>query len=269
VVLQLVIPARNEAGRLPATLDALRAHVSGAGTPGVVEVVVVDNASTDDTARVAARAHTRVLPVRVLRCDVPGKGAAVRAGMAATTADVVGFMDADGATHLAALDDGLALLAAGADVALGSRAVPGSVTNERHSRVRVSGARLYRWCTRRVAPGVADTQCGFKLFRGDLGRDLFAALRSTGFSFDVEVIGRAQRVGAQVVEFPVTWDDVPGSSFDPLRHGASAFYELAAIARRFDSSRSSALAEVVVMPRRPAPRPGPGPVVTLAPAAEA
>lgn len=258
--MQLVIPARDEASRLPKTLDALRAHVLAAGeSPAALEVIVVDNGSSDDTARLALAASTPAMPVRVVRVETPGKGAAVRGGILETTAEVVAFMDADGATHLDALNDGMRIIAAGADVAVGSRAVPGAVTTERHSWARVLGARLYRRCTRQVAPGIADTQCGFKLFRGDLARAVFGDLVTTGFSFDVELLARAQRRGARIVEFPVTWDDVPGSTFDPFTHGASAFWELALIARRV--RQSSDTAEVaVLLPRTPP---------ALAPAAEA
>jgi dolichyl-phosphate beta-glucosyltransferase len=256
--MQLVIPARNEAARLPRTLEALRAHVLAAGeSPAALEVIVVDNGSTDDTARVAAAAHTAAMPVRVVRCDTLGKGAAVREGIRHTTGDLVGYMDADGATHLEALQDAVRVIDKGADVAVGSRAVPGAVTTERHSPVRVRGAALYRRCTQQVAPGIADTQCGFKVLRGDLARVIFADLRCAGFSFDVEVLARAQQRGARVVEFPVTWDDVPGSTFQPARHGAFAFWELAVISRRLRSQ--PAVADVTVLPVAP----------PLAPAAEA
>ena len=238
----------------------MRAHVLASPSLRGLEVIVVDNGSTDDTARLAAAAHSAELPVQVVRCDVRGKGAAVRAGMLRTTHDVVGFMDADGATHLDALDDAVRIIGAGADVAVGSRAVAGSVTTERHSGVRVRGAALYRRCTREVAPGINDTQCGFKVFRGDLAREVFANLVATGFSFDVEVIGRAQRRNATVVEFPVTWDDVPGSTFTPVLHGASAFWDLAVIARRLKREPRAGI--VTVLPRAtPAPGPDLAPVV--------
>jgi dolichyl-phosphate beta-glucosyltransferase len=264
--MQLVIPARNEASRLPGTLEALRAYALAAGeSPGALEVIVVDNGSTDDTARLAAAAHSPAMPVRVVRCDIRGKGAAVREGVRHTTAAWVGFMDADGATHLDALQDALRLLERGADVAVGSRAVLGSVTTERHSGVRVLGARLYRRCARELAPGIADTQCGFKVFRGDLARSVFADLVATGFSFDVEILGRAQRAGARVVEFPVTWHDVPGSTFLPMWHGASTFWELAVIARRLRNSPSVGQVTPLVTPLA---RPVPAPPVDLAPVVE-
>ncbi len=231
--MQLIIPAYNEQARLPHTLAALRTYLlSARESAGPVEVIVVDNASTDDTAEVARAASSKAMPVRVVACETKGKGAAVRAGMAYTTADVVGFMDADCATDLVALVEGNRLLAAGADVAIASRAVAGSITTERHSRARAWGAALYRRCTQRIAPGIADTQCGFKLFRGDLARRVFADTGSDGFSFDVEVLGRAQRRGARIVEFPAVWEDVPGSTFVPMWHGASTFWELAMIARK-------------------------------------
>ena len=109
--MQLIIPAFNEQNRLPSTLQSLRAYVlSTAGLPHPpLEVLVVDNGSTDRTAECALAMSTPAMPVRVLHCAEPGKGAAVRAGVAASTADVVGFMDADGANakEFATNDNGL------------------------------------------------------------------------------------------------------------------------------------------------------------------
>ena len=140
------------------------------------------------------------MPVRVVYCAVRGKGAAVRAGISVTDADVVGFMDADGATSLNALTAAMHVIEAGAHVAVASRAVPESITWERHSRVRAMGASAYRRLTRTMVPGVFDTQCGFKLFRGDLAREVFSATRTRGFSFDVEVLARCAASGGRLVE---------------------------------------------------------------------
>lgn len=254
---QLVIPAYNEEGRLPATLKSLRAYaLSTAELPRPpLEVLVVDNASSDGTAAVAAAMDSPAMPVRVVRCDVRGKGAAVRAGVAVTSADVVGFMDADGTTAFSAFESAAAFLASGADVVIGSRSVEGAQTETRHIWVRSVGAALYRRGAARIVPGIGDTQCGFKILRGDLARDVFAACGTRGFSFDVEVLARCREQQAVVVEFPVVWADVPGSTFSPLRHGLRSFADLVAIAWRL--WRRPTVRTVAVKPLRPEP-----PVVT-------
>jgi glycosyltransferase involved in cell wall biosynthesis len=244
--MQLIIPAFNEERRLPGTLRALRAFVlSAAEGAGAVDVIVVDNASTDATAEVARSFDSAAMPVRVIHCATRGKGAAVRAGVAATTGDRVAFMDADGATHLDALVAAGKLLDEGVDVAIGSRALDASITIERHSKLRAVGAAAYRYLTRKVAPGITDTQCGFKMMRGDLARAVFAETRCNGFSFDVEIIGRFQRAGARVEEFAVVWVDVPGSTFVPARHGLASFAELGSIGWRLRSLETVPAPEVV------------------------
>lgn len=235
-MLQVIVPAYNEEARLPHTLRALRGYLlSATEFPSTVEVIVVDNASTDRTAEVARREDSPVMRVHVISCETPGKGAAVRAGLLSSTATSVAYMDADGATGFDALRTGLLLLDAGADVAVGSRAVPGSSTAARHSPLREWGAALYRRFTNAVVEGIHDTQCGLKVMRGDVARDLIAQCTTNGFSFDVELLARARRARASLIEFPVSWVDVPGSTFDPVRHGLWSFLEVAQIARRVRS----------------------------------
>ncbi len=263
-MLHIVIPAYNEEQRLPRTLRELRRHVHrGRGVLGRVEVTVVDNASTDRTAAVAREADTAALPVRVVRCPVRGKGAAVRAGLLALDAapdDVVGFMDADGATDLAALEEMWGRFALGADVVIGSRALSTSVAETRHRRVRTLGASCYRRMARRLVPGVADTQCGFKFLRAHLV--LAAAdLEAAGFSFDVELLVRLRAAGARIDEIAVTWTDVPGSTFRPARHGAGAFGELAGIAWRTRQLTSPVAGRATSVPGSRSPMPRPAAVV--------
>ncbi len=260
-MLQIVIPAYNEELRLPRTLRTLRRFLTDRRSMfGAVEVLVVDNDSTDRTAEVAHAVDSPAMPVRVIRCQRRGKGAAVRAGLLASDADLVAFMDADGATDLAALDAAWHRLRSGADVVIGSRGLDGSVADVRSCRTRTAGAACYRRLARRLVPSVADTQCGFKVICGELARSVAADLVAPGFSFDVELLVRLRAAGARIDEIPVTWTDVPGSTFVPARHGAGAFAELAAIAWRTRQLGAPVPGRATVGARSRSPMPLPAPV---------
>lgn len=239
--LEIVIPARNEARRLPAGLTQLCAAI--AAMPAGVEVVVVDNASDDRTGDIVREWPAGEVPVRLLRCDRPGKGAAVRAGLLATTAPYVGFCDADMATDPVSIAVAARLLQAGHPVVIGSRSLPGSDVEDRHTVIRRAGAAVFRAATRLIVPDVADTQCGFKFFHGEIARSAAARLRVTGFAFDVELIARCAQLGAAPVEIPVLWRDVSGSTFSVWRHSASSFAELALAWRALRSEPEPAIAE--------------------------
>jgi dolichyl-phosphate beta-glucosyltransferase len=225
--LEIVVPARNEESRLPASLARLCAKA--AELPGSVAIIVVDSASTDDTVGIVRRWPPGQVPVRLIRCTRPGKGVAVRAGLLASTAPYVGFCDADMAADLSAMDEAVKLLVDGRPLVLGSRAHPASVVEDRHSVFRKAGAAVFRAAARRIAPGVTDTQCGLKFFAGPVARAAAHNLRAQGFAFDIELIVRCRQLGAEPTEIPVRWQDVPGSTFSVWRHSLAAFIEVAAI----------------------------------------
>jgi dolichyl-phosphate beta-glucosyltransferase len=225
--LEIIVPARNEQARLPSGLAELCGKIR-ALAPGA-EVIVVDSASSDRTAAIARNWPAGPVPVRLVRCDRPGKGAAVRAGLLASRAPFVGFCDVDMATDLAALDDVLGHLRAGHQVVVGSRAHAAAVVEVRHSAVRKAGAAVFRALARVVVPGARDTQCGFKFFSGPLARRAATDLRATGFAFDIELLARCRQLGGELVEIPVNWRDMPGSTFSVRRHSLSAFAEIGAI----------------------------------------
>ena len=225
--LEIVVPARNEEGRLPAGLARLCAKA--AELPGSVAIIVVDSASTDDTAGIVRRWPPGQIPVRLISCTWPGKGAAVRAGLLASTAPYEGFCDADMAADLSAVDEAMELLLDGRPLVLGSRAHPASIVEDRHSLFRKAGAAVFRAAARRIVPGVTDTQCGLKFFAGPVARAAAYNLRAPGFAFDIELIARCQQLGAEPTEIPVRWQDVPGSTFSVWRHSLAAFIEVAAI----------------------------------------
>jgi glycosyltransferase involved in cell wall biosynthesis len=211
--LSIVIPAYDEAARLPGTLRALCEVFGGSGA----EVVVADDGSRDETAAIARAASCPELPITVVALpENRGKGAAVRAGVAATTGDVVLNMDADLATDLAGVDAFLARLD-DADVVVGSRAVPGSRVHDTTALRKLMG-RTFNGMVRIVTRlDVHDSQCGFKAFRGDTARLLFALSEIDGFAFDPEVLVMARILGCRIVEVPVDWTAVDGSSVRPLR----------------------------------------------------
>jgi glycosyltransferase involved in cell wall biosynthesis len=227
VSIEIIVPAHNEARRLPAGLATLCRKAAQLPLP--TGILVVDSASSDGTADVVRDWPEGPVPVRLLRSDQPGKGRAVRLGLLATRAPFVGFCDADMATDLSALDVTIGLLTEGQPLVIGSRAVDGSVVEERHSAVRRLGAAAFRALARRVLPDATDTQCGFKFFSGPLARAAALPLRTGGFAFDIELIAICQRLGAPPTEIPVSWRDVPGSTFSVSHHSAATLREVALI----------------------------------------
>jgi dolichyl-phosphate beta-glucosyltransferase len=225
--IEVVVPARNEADRLPAGLAALCEKV--AALPLRTAILVVDSASTDITGDIVRGWPAGPVPVGLLSCEQPGKGVAVRAGLLATTAPFVGFCDADMATDLSAIDAAVRLLAAGHQVVIGSRGLDASVVEVRSSVARRAGAAAFRVMARRVVPSATDTQCGFKFFSGPLVRAAARQLRTTGFAFDVELLANCLRLGATVTEIPVHWRDMAGSTFSVRRHSVEAFCDIASI----------------------------------------
>jgi len=207
VELSVVIPAFNERRRLPATLKALRAHLDGRSADW--ELIVVDDGSTDGTGRLI-RAEARAEPrIRALHSPVNrGKGHAVRTGVRASRGRLVLFTDADLATPVEELDKLLSGVDAGFGAAIGSRS---GVRRHplRELPARIGGALIRAT----LVPGLADTQCGFKLFDGHRARAAFEMSRIDGWGFDVEILCLFARFGWPVTEVPVRWSHQPGSKF--------------------------------------------------------
>lgn len=232
----VVIPAFNEARRLPRYLAEIVAYFDGRDEP--YEVLVADDGSTDGTAEAVAAIIRSHPIVKILRHDRnEGKGAAVRRGMLAAHGRYRLFADADGATPIVELKRLEAALMAGAQVAIGSRAMSDpsvAVVTRRH---RVLAGRAFSWIVQRLGvSGVADSQCGFKAFTGAAAKDLFARLRTSGFGFDVELLLLARAAGYRVTEVPVNWTDQPGSKVRILSNGPGMLRQI--VAARFRLGRS-------------------------------
>src|SRR2546425_4204651 len=228
----VVIPAYNEVDRLPRYLDTVVAYFDGRGAP--YEVIVVDDGSTDDTAQVVERMTRHHPEVRLIRSGRnEGKGAAVRRGMLAARGDWRLFADADGATPIAEIKRLEAALAAGADIAIGSRGLSETSVSLQTRRHRVMAGRLFNWVVGRTGlRGIHDSQCGFKAFTANAADTLFSQITIEGFGFDVELLLRARRTGFKMVELAVNWADQPGSKSSVLRDGPSMMWQILRARRR-------------------------------------
>ncbi|MDP6507438.1 MAG: glycosyltransferase family 2 protein [Chloroflexota bacterium] len=224
--LSIVVPAYNESDRLPGTLAAIAEHYGNAAT--APEIILVDDGSDDDTLQLmeswcASRADAHAISI-----PHAGKAHAVRAGVERAGRDRVLFMDADLAVPLTEVPLLTTALDAGADIAIGSREIPGS-RRDAESLIRHSRGRLFNWFVSVfTVRGIKDTQCGFKAFATPVIRQLFQGSRlysqpptrlngPSVTAFDVELLFLAGRMGYSITEIPVQWRHVPGSKVDSLR----------------------------------------------------
>nr|WP_163552477.1 dolichyl-phosphate beta-glucosyltransferase [Candidatus Frankia alpina] len=243
VPVSVIIPAYNEAMRLPGSLPPL---VSMMHKIPDAEVILVDDGSTDGTAAVAEEHLAGIPGGRVLRLPWnSGKGAAVRAGVSVASGASIVFMDADGASDVNDLPLLLAALEY-AEVVLGSRRIGDGA-------VRSSGRRVGSWAFNQITRSlvsldVADTQCGFKAFRGQEAKLLFSLARSSGFGFDVEVLSIARSIGYRIAEVPIRWAEIPGGTFRVTRHTPAMIVDVVR-ARRYLGRAAPGL--VVSTPPRP------------------
>jgi len=233
--LSIVIPAYNESSRIRPTLLEAQEFATSSGQWHGVEVIVVCDGCTDDTEAVlrsCAMPGLRLISYPVNR----GKGYAVKTGILASRGRVVVFADADGATPIQEISQLAPFLTEGHDVAIGSRRVPGSrVTGVQPWQRRVLG-RFFALATQ-LALGldVADTQCGFKMFRGEVARSLFQDVHCVGFAFDLELLVLARARGLQVAEVGVEWHDRGQSTVSPWRDGLRMLGSLWMLRRHPDS----------------------------------
>lgn len=212
--LSVVIPAYNEKQRIVPTIGAFTAQLASTGVPW--ELIIADDGSTDET--VALVEMLQAENVRVLSTGRNGgKGAAVRRGVDVAGGELILFADADCSTPVDELAALTAAIEAGADLAVGSRSALGAEVEHRSAlrRLLTFGLRAIVRVGLRIP--VDDTQCGFKLFRKDVAKELFAAQTIDGFSFDLEILFLAARRRLRIAEVPVRWFDAPGSKVDTRR----------------------------------------------------
>jgi dolichyl-phosphate beta-glucosyltransferase len=236
--LDIVIPALNEERRIGKTIAAIADHVSGADFS--VRLLVVDNGSVDATVDVINRIGPAGLTIKVISCGRRGKGIAVRTGVLHSSASLVAYCDADLSTPPEAITHGMDLLRGGWEAVIGSRRCEGSSYEVPQGIVRQVGSRAFNRAASTLVGPIRDTQCGFKLFEGDLARRVFSDLKLHGFAFDVELVARLIRAQVRMVEMPVRWSNDSESTLRPVVDGARAFRDLVHAHRAV--SRDSAVA---------------------------
>jgi dolichyl-phosphate beta-glucosyltransferase len=232
VMLSIVIPAYNESGRIAETIHKVVEYLSL--QPYCSELILVDDGSTDKTVetvievwkKLAAAAYG--VEMRVLRNDRNrGKGFSTRHGMLIARGEWILFTDADLSSPIDQLDR---LFAAaqheGADIAIGSRRAPHADIAQQSLRRRLMSQLFARIVRTLGVPGYTDTQCGFKLYRRSAARTIASLQRTSRWSFDVEHLMLADRLGYQVVEVGIRWAHRSGSKVHPLSAGLGALCDM-------------------------------------------
>ncbi|HEV2527984.1 MAG TPA: dolichyl-phosphate beta-glucosyltransferase [Thermomicrobiales bacterium] len=223
--LSVVIPAYNEADRIEQTLREVVAWANV--RTDLTEIIVVDDGSTDETVALARDLARGNAMVRVVAEPHRGKAGTVRAGFGMATGSVVLFTDADLATPIWYADELVARITAGADVAIASREGAGAQRLGEPGHRHIMGRVFNLIVQALLLPGIQDTQCGFKAFRAEAARGIFAASllhrsdledpRPRVTAFDVELLYVARRLGYTIAVVPVVWSAGTGSKVNPIR----------------------------------------------------
>ena len=223
-LLSLIVPAYNEAERLPKSLPPVFNFLESQSY--AFELIIVNNNSSDATRELALSYAAERPYLRVIDEVTRGKGAVVRTGMLAATGEYLFMADADFSMPVEEIAKFLPPRLSGYDVAIGSRELPGSVRYNEPQYRHFMG-RVFNFYVKTLAiPGFEDTQCGFKCFRQEVARDILSLQSINGWAFDVELLFIALRHGYRVVEVPVHWYYGEDSRVSPVRDTVNMIREV-------------------------------------------
>lgn len=224
--LSIVIPAYNEEFRIAISLERIYGYLEQ--QPYTYELIVIDDGSTDQTARVVTDVFNRIEQGTLLQnIRNRGKGFSVRKGVLASTGDYVLFSDADLSTPIEEVEKLLPHLEQGDDIAIGSRGLQESDVQIHQPWYREYMGKAFNLIIRTLMlSGFHDTQCGFKCFRGDVARRIFAQQKIDHFSFDVEVLFLAALNKYTVKEIPVQWFNEPNTRVNAMKDSLKMFKDV-------------------------------------------
>lgn len=223
-LLSIIIPAHNEESRLPESLEEVASFVAAQNYP--IELIIVNNNSTDRTADIAKRFAAEHPYARALDEPRKGKGMAVRTGVLAGKGEYLIFCDADFSMPVEEISKFVPPALKGYDVAIASREAPGARRVDEPQYRHLMG-RVFNFIVRILAiPGVQDTQCGFKAFRREVAQDVFPLLTIGGWGFDVEVLFASTQRGHKLVEVPITWYYKSQSRVSPVTDSVKMVWEV-------------------------------------------
>jgi dolichyl-phosphate beta-glucosyltransferase len=225
--LSIVVPAYNESQRITSSLEQICRYAQSKPLP--VEVILVDDGSTDTTPGILRDYAKRYPFIQVLRhAPNRGKGSSVRDGVLAAQGEFVLFTDADLSAPIEEADKLLAAIeSSGADAAIGSRALDRSLIGVHQPWFREMAGRVFNLIVRLLTGlNLRDTQCGLKLFRRETTRRAFELQRIQGFGFDPELLFLIVCFGGNVVEIPVRWNDNPATKIHFWRDSSRMFLDL-------------------------------------------
>ena len=231
--LSVVIPAYNEEDRLGITLSRIHSYLNTKEYK--YEVIVVDDGSSNNKTREIALASSlksagslKLLSNRRNR----GKGFSVRKGIIAANGEYILFSDADLSTPIQELDKLLEYTKTDYDIAIGSRSITGSDVRVHQPFCRETMGRVFNLIVQTlVIKGIVDTQCGFKLLKSNIAKEIAAKMQIDGFSFDVEMLYLAKRMGCKIREVPITWVNSPLSKVNPIKDSFKMFLDILYIKR--------------------------------------
>jgi dolichyl-phosphate beta-glucosyltransferase len=227
--LSVIIPVYNEERRLPIAFEQALRFLETQDYD--YELLVVENGSQDHTFRIAEEFAVRYPKVRVIKEDARGKGLAVRRGMLESHGEYRFMCDVDFSMPVTEINCFLPPRLADFDIAIASREAPGAVRYD-EPLYRHLGGRVINLMIRLLAlPGLHDTQCGFKCFRGPVAAELFRRQTMTGWSFDVEILFLASRFGYRIVEIPISWYFSTESKVTPLSSSVQFLWDLVKLQR--------------------------------------